>query len=293
VSLFVQNVVNALNLGCLFALYALGVAMVFGILKLINFAHSSLIMAGAYTMVLSGSLPLWVRIVLTVAVCVVLSLLLDLVAFRGVRGANPATMLVTSFGVSVALSSLAESFFGTLPKSTLVSEWLMTSWHVGSVFLPRITVITVVVTAVLLLGLTLFLGRTRVGLEMRASSADFATARMLGVRANRVIAVAFAIAGVLAAVAGISVLTSTGSVTPNFGFSAVLFGLVAAVVGGLSSLRGAAIGGLALGIVSQVLQATLPLEAKPYRDAILFVAVFVLLVVRPSGIVKVEEGARV
>ncbi|MTD12776.1 branched-chain amino acid ABC transporter permease [Nakamurella sp. YIM 132087] len=292
-SLIIQNIINALNLGCLFALYALGVAMVFGILQLINFAHSSLIMAGAYTLVLTGSLPLWLRIVLALVVCVVLSLLLDLVAFRGVRGANPATLLVTSFGVSIAMASLAEALFGTLPMSTQVSEWLMSSWRFGQVFVPRVSVFTVLVTALLLIGLTVFLTKTSIGLQMRAASADFSTARMLGVNANRVISVAFVISGVLAAVASIFLLTSSGSVTPDFGVDAMLFGLVAAVAGGLSSLKGAAIGGLALGITSQVLQTALPLDVKPFRDAILFAAVFLLLVLRPSGIIRTSEGVRV
>ena len=117
-SSLIQALVNALNLGGLYALYALGVAMIFGILRLVNFAHSSLIMAGGYTMVFTDGLPLVLRLVITVAVCVLLSVLLELVAFRGIRAAAPETMLVTSFAVSMVLSSLAESLFGQLPKST-------------------------------------------------------------------------------------------------------------------------------------------------------------------------------
>ncbi|MFT4010992.1 MAG: branched-chain amino acid ABC transporter permease [Nocardioidaceae bacterium] len=292
-SYLVQNVINALDLGCLYALYALGVALVFGILRLINFAHSSLIMAGAYTLVLTDSWPLWVRLAVALAVTIGLSLLLDLIAFRGIRQADSATLMVTSFGVSIAMTSLAESLFGALPRSTQVSAWMMSSWRLGDVFVPRVNLVTVAVTGLLLAGLTLFLTHTSLGLQMRAAAADFATARMLGVRANRVISVAFVIAGILAFTASVFLLTSSGSATPDFGFGALLFGLVAAVVGGLSSLKGAAVGGLALGAASQALQATLPVDTKPFRDAFLFAAVFLLLVLRPSGLVKSDEGTRV
>ncbi|MEK6443192.1 branched-chain amino acid ABC transporter permease [Pseudonocardia sp. T1-2H] len=289
----VQALVNALNLGGLYALYALGVAMVFGILRLVNFAHSSLIMAGGYTLVFTASLPLVVRLVLTVAVCVALAMLLELVAFRGIRSAAPETMLVTSFAVSVLLASLAESLFGALPRSTDVDPVFRESWTFGQIYLPKINVVTVVVVVVLIGGLGLFLTRTPAGLRMRAAAEDFATARLLGVAANRVISLAFAVSGVLAAAAAVLLLGANGSVTPTFGFNAVLFGLIAAVVGGLSSLRGAVAGGFVLGAASQLLQEVLPVGLAPFRDALLFAAVFCLLVVRPQGLIRSGQGVRV
>jgi branched-chain amino acid transport system permease protein len=292
-TVLVQSVVNALNLGSLYALYALGVAMIFGILKLINFAHASLITAGGYAMIFTDGLPLVVRLAVTVVVCILLAVLLELVAFRGVRGAKPETLLVTSFAVSFLLASLAETVFGGLPRSTDVSPLLRESWTIGEIYIPKLNVVTIVVVAVLIGGLSLFLTRTTAGLQMRASAEDFATARLLGVAANRVISLAFAISGVLAAAAAVLLLGASGSVTPNFGLNAVLFGLIAAVVGGLSSLRGAVIGGFALGVASQVLQTVLPVEIRPYRDAVLFVAVFALLVVRPQGLVRSAQGVRV
>jgi branched-chain amino acid transport system permease protein len=289
----VQSAVNALNLGSLYALYALGVAMIFGILKLINFAHASLITAGGYAMIFTDGLPLVVRLAVTVVVCILLAVLLELVAFRGVRGAKPETLLVTSFAVSFLLASLAETVFGGLPRSTDVTPLLRESWTIGEIYIPKLNVVTIVVVAVLIGGLSLFLTRTTAGLQMRASAEDFTTARLLGVAANRVISVAFAISGVLAAAAAVLLLGASGSVTPNFGLNAVLFGLIAAVVGGLSSLRGAVLGGFALGVASQVLQTVLPVEIRPYRDAVLFVAVFALLVVRPQGLVRSAQGVRV
>lgn len=289
----VQAVVNALNLGGLYALYALGVALIFGILRLVNFAYSSLIMAGGYTLVFTAGLPLPLRLLITVLVCVALSVLLELVAFRGVRSASPETMLVTSFAVSMLMSSLAETVFGSLPRSTDLDPIFRESWTFGTVYLPKINVVTIVAVAVLIGGLALFLTRTPAGLQMRASSEDFATARLLGVRANRVISVAFGISGVLAAAAATLLLGANGSVTPTFGFNAVLFGLIAAVVGGLSSLPGAVLGGFVLGASSQLLQSLLPVELAPFRDAILFAAVFCLLVVRPQGLISTRQGVRV
>lgn len=289
----IQDTVNALNLGSLYALYALGIAMVFGILRLINFAHYSLILAGGYTMVETGSLPLAVRVIITVAVCVLLATGLDLVAFRGARHASPSTLLITSFAVSFVLASLAETVFGSLSKSTTVHPALRNSFSIGDVVIPRINVVTLVVTASLLAALSLFLAKTTVGLQMRAAAEDFTTARLLGVRANRVISVAFAISGVLAAAVAILLLGTSGQVTPTFGLTAVLFGLIAAVAGGLNSLKGAVVGGFALGITSQLLHRFLPLELRPYRDGFLFVSVFILLVVRPQGIISKGAGVRV
>lgn len=292
-STVVQDAVNALNLGSLYALYALGISMVFGILRLINFAHYSLIMAGGYAMVLTAGAPLLIRVAITVAVCVGLAVMLDVVAFRPVRGANPTTMLITSFAVSFVLASVAETLFGSLPRSTTVHRGLQSSFTFGDVYLPRINVVTLLVTASLLGALSLFLTRTTMGLQMRAAAEDFSTARLLGVRANRVISVAFAISGILAAAVAILLLGTSGQVTPLFGLTAVLFGLVAAVAGGLDNLKGAAVGGFALGIASQLLQRFLPLELRPYRDAFLFVGVFVFLVVRPQGMISRGAGVRV
>lgn len=233
------------------------------------------------------------RILVTVAVCVLLALLLEFVAFRGLRGADPATLLVTSFAVSVLLTALCEATFGSLPKASPLDDWFQLSWVFGSVYVPTLNGVTIIVTALLLIGLSLFLAKTRWGTHMRAAAEDFTTARMLGVRANRVIMLAFAVSGMLAAVAAILLVGTTGTVTPIFGLAPVLYGLIAAVVGGLSSLRGAVLGGFALGITSQLLQSFLPGDLRPFRDAFLFAAVFLLLVVRPQGLISPKQGERI
>lgn len=289
----IQAVVDALYVGSLYALYALGVAMIFGIMRLINFAHASLIAAGAYALAVTTGLPLVLRIVIAIAVCVALALLLELVAFRGLRRADPATLLVTSFAVYVTLTALSEAVFGSLPMASPMNDWFQQSWVAGNLYLPTINGLTLIVTAVLLIGLSLFLARTRWGVQMRAAAEDFTTARLLGVRANRVIMLAFALSGVLAAAAAILLVGAVGTVTPTFGIVPVLFGLIAAVVGGLSSLRGAVLGGFVVGITSQLLQYLLPQDLRPFRDAFLFAAIFLLLVFRPQGLISPKQGERI
>ncbi|UUZ59047.1 branched-chain amino acid ABC transporter permease [Nocardioides sp. B-3] len=289
----IRALVDALYLGSLYALYALGVAMIFGIMRLINFAHASLIAAGAYAPAVTTGQPLALRIVFAVAVCVGLALLLELVAFRSLRGADPATLPVTSFAVYVTLTAVFEAVFGSLPTASPMNDWFQLSWVAGSLYLPTINGLTLVVVGVLLIGLSLFLAKTRWGLQMRAAAEDFSTARLLGVRANRVIMLAFAISGMLAAAAAILLVGKVGTVTPTFGIIPVLFGLIAAVVGGLSSLRGAVLGGFVIGITSQLLQYFLPEDLRPFRDAFLFATVFLIPVFRPQGLISPKQGVRV
>lgn len=292
-SAFVQQVVYALNAGSIYALYALGVGLLFGILRLLNFAHAGLITAGGYCLVLTDGAPLPVRIAVTVGVCVALSLLLDLLVFRQLRGASPATLLIVSFGVSVALAGVAEMAFGSLGRSTDLAPAFSRSWELGTVTIKAGSVVNIVVAAVLLIALVAFLNGTRAGISMRGAAEDFRTARLLGVRANRVIALAFAISGVLAAAAAVLLVGSKELVTPDFGMNPLLFGFIAAVLGGLTSLKGAVLGGYALGIAGQILQTVLPVDIRPFRDAVLFVGVFLLLVLRPQGLVGSQQGVRV
>lgn len=284
-TLVAQSVVDAISLGSLYALFALGIALIFGILQLINFAHSELVMAGAFTLILLDQYPLVLRIVAMVAIVVVLAVIMERVAFRPVRGANPATLLITSFAVSYLLQNLAILTLGPEPRSGNVSDFLNESFTVGNVVILNLDVVTVVLTAVLLVALALFLGRTSMGIQMRAAAEDFRTARLVGVRANMVIATAFAISGLLAAVAALLLTAQAGVVTNQIGVNVVLLAFVATILGGMGSLVGAVLGGFLLGAVSVTLQAALPLELRSYRDFFLFAAVFVVLVVRPNGLI--------
>jgi branched-chain amino acid transport system permease protein len=285
VSSVVQNAIDAVSQGSLYALFALGVALIFGIMRLVNFAHGELITGGAYALVLVSGPPLLVRVGATVVAVVVLAILMERVAFRPVRGADPSTLLVTSFAVSYVLQNLAILVFGSVPRSTNLSTALSHSVTIGSIDVAKLEIVTIAVTLVLLGCLAAFLNRTTFGVQMRAAAEDFDMARLLGVRADLVIAAAFAIAGLLAAVAAALLVAQTGTVTATMGITPVIFGFIATILGGMGSLSGAVLGGFVVGALGVVLQAALPLDVRPYRDAFLFLAVIAMLVARPSGLV--------
>jgi branched-chain amino acid transport system permease protein len=281
-----QNLIDAISQGGLYALFAIGIALIFGIMGLVNFAHGELIMCGAYALVIISGPPPIVRVAASIALVVVLALAMERVAFRPVRGASASTLLVTSFAVSYLLQNLAILILGATPRSTTVSESLSRSISVAGLSVPKLQIVAIVTTIVLLGGLAAFLGRTTLGVQMRAAAEDFPAARLLGVRANQVIALSFAISGVLAGVAAVLLVAQTGTVTATIGLTPVLIGFIAAVLGGMSSLPGAALGGFVLGGSGVVLQAVLPLDLRPYRDALLFGAVLIFMVVRPQGLVS-------
>lgn len=287
---FLQNVIDAVSLGSLYALVALGVALIFGIMQLINFAHGELITVAAYAVILLAGAPLPLVLLGGLATAVVAALLMDRVAFRPVRGANPATLLVTSFAISFLLQSLAMVVFGSLPRTTNLSPVVTESVEIGDLSVSKLNLITVTVTAALLVGLGLFLARTSLGVQMRAAAEDFRMARLLGVRANVVIATAFAISGLLAGVASLLLVAQSGTVSPQMGLYPVLVAFIATVLGGMGSLVGAVIGGYVLGALTVSLQVLLPLEFRSYRDAIAYAIVIVVLVVRPQGLVVARSA---
>jgi branched-chain amino acid transport system permease protein len=291
VALFLQHVIDAITYGSQFALYALGIALIFGIMGLINFAHGELIMVGAYTILLIGQPPWPIVVIATIAVAIVFALGMERVAFRPLRGANPATLLIASFAVSYGLQNLAILIEGSAPQGTSVSTWLSESVQIGSVSIPKLDVVTIVVTLVLLVALSLFLQRTRMGVQMRASAEDFQMARILGVKANTVIATAFAMSGLLAGIGAYLLVAQTGEVAPDIGNNPVLYAFVATVLGGMGSLRGAVLGGYVFGAIFVGLQAYLPLELRSYRDAFAFAAVIVMLLVRPQGLIVARSTA--
>lgn len=281
---FLQAVVDAATTGSFYALFALGIALIFGIMRLVNFAHGELIMIGAYTVFFTQVLPWPAQLAVTAAVVVGAALLMERIAFRPVRGANPATLLITSFAVSFLLQNAARLVFTSLPKSADIAPLFRESFQVGGLVISWLSVVTLATTAVLLVALALFLSRTRLGLQMRAAAEDFRMARLCGVRANRVIAAAFVLSGVLAAAGAVLLVAQTGSITVGMGLNPVLFGFTAAAIGGLGSLPGAVVGGYLLGGVSAVLNRVLPFEVAGYRDALLFVAVFAFMALRPGGL---------
>jgi branched-chain amino acid transport system permease protein len=291
VKLFVETIFDAIGTGSLYALFALGIALIFGVMRLINFAHGELIMIGAYALLYVTDQPWPVIVAATVGMTVVFALTMERVAFRPVRGANPATLLITSFAVSYVLQNLAALVFGALPKTADLSPVFLEAFTVGGYTIPKRSVITLVVTLVLLILLAAFLFKTRLGLQMRAAAEDFTMARLVGVRANTVIATSFAISGALAGVASILFVAQTGVVTPSMGSFPVLVAFMATVLGGMGSLPGAVVGGFILGGLTVFLQTYLPIELSYYRDAFVYATVIALFLIRPQGLIVARGQA--
>lgn len=313
-----QQLVNALSIGSLYALMAVGLAMVFSILRLINFAHGDLIMVAAYfaAFALLAKLPLVVTIVLMLTGTILVGLLMERVAYRPIRGAPDVAALLTSFAVGQILQN------GTLlvtrllqrpnPLAFPVISALSGVFTFGSITIPRVNVLSLVLGIILLVLLSLFVTRTDLGLSMRAAAEDLPAARLMGIDTNRVIATAFAIGSGLAAVAGLLFAVQAGQLTPYMGFTPVLKAFIAAVIGGFGSISGAIIGGYALGGLEVLLTAIpgigdilppglvttgvqawlrrwLPSSLTSYRDAFVFVVLILVLLFRPNGITGSRE----
>lgn len=284
--IFLQQLLNALSLGGTYALLALGLAVVFSIIGLINFAHGELMTTAGYVMAfaLAATLPFPVAILLAVAAPVLLATAMERVAFRPVRGASGTTLLLTSFAVSAILRVLFQNFISARPVPVPMPSALSGVINLGPLHLGIIQSISIATTALMLIGLTLFLNRTVAGRAMRAASEDFAIVRLMGLRANGVVATAFAISGLLAGVAGLLWVAQRGSVDPLMGFLPVLKAFIAAIIGGLGSLTGAVAGGFLLGFIEVTLQAWLPEAWLPYRDAVAIMLVIAVLLFRPQGL---------
>ncbi len=279
-----QVIFDGLALGALYALVAIGLALVFGVLRLINFAQGELITAGAYSLYLTDNLPALASIVICFAVCIGLSVLIERVAFRPLRGASPATTLVATFAVAFALEAIWLMAFSSNGKPADPLASLNQIAIGGSLALRWVTIVEMAAGVVLLGGVALVLARTSVGLQMRAAATDFRMARLLGVRTNLVISLAFVIAGVMAAVVAVLFTVQQPSVTPTFGFDITLVALVGAVVGGVDRLWTATAGAFAIGFASSMLADLLPSSQLQFQTAWVFLLVLVLLLLRPAGL---------
>lgn len=294
--LAVQQVINALSLGSIYALVALGVAIVFSILRLANFAHGELVTVSGYTLYLTlGVMPWFLAFPLAVAAAILASLLLERLAYRRLRGAQPLTLLMTSFAVSVGLQSLFLLIFGPRPKSIELPLFVDAMANVAGFRIQLLDVATLIVTVLIVATLTLFLRRTVLGLAMRAAADDFPVTRLMGVRANAVIVGAFAVSGLLAGVAGLFLFALVPNVVPTSGFDPMLKGFIACVIGGLGSLTAAVAGSFLLAFIEVGFGALLSSTLNPYLDAIVFAAAIIILRFRPSGVfgVRLAEDIRV
>jgi len=282
---YIQQLINAISLGGLFALLTLGLAMVFNILGLINFAYGELVALGGYWMylALNRGVPAIVVIPTTILIVALGAILMERVAFRPFRGTG-VTLLITSFAVS---SMMQNTFLMTVsPRAQGVptASWTNQLVDIGPFEVPIIRLITIGVAGVCLFALLLFLRRSSMGLAMRGASEDFEAVRLMGIKANRVIAVAFGISGALAGVSALLVVAQTGVVEPTMGLALLLSAFIASVLGGLGSLVGAVVGAFLLAAIQVGFQALLPAGLLPFRDAFTFGVVALVLLVRPQGL---------
>ena len=278
-----QTLVDAVALGLVYALVAMGIGLVFGVMRLVNFAHGELITAGAYALLLTNDLPLAVGLAACFGAVIALALAMEVV-YRPLRTTTPTTMLVTTFAVSFLLQAVALLAFGARGQNVGVLSELNRAVSIGDLRVRWVTLVSIAVGGVLLGATALILARTDVGLQMRAAAMDAKTAQLLGVRASTVIRFAFLLAAVVAAAATVLLTVQRPLVTPSYGFQLVIPALVGVVVGGMDRLVSATLGGFAIGFAAAVLGDVLPADGRVFLDSALFLLVILVLLVRPGGL---------
>lgn len=289
---FIEQLINGLRTGSIYALIAIGYTMVYGIAKMINFAHGDIIMVGAYALYFSISvlgLPVPVALVITVIVCAVLGVVIEKVAYKPLRSAPPLAVLITAIGMSFFLQSASLLIFGStpIPFQSVIPN---VNISVGPVVISSITVVTLIVTAIAMILLTLFVNKTKMGSAMRAVSEDKGAAELMGINVNSTISLTFAIGSALAAVAGVLYICQYQSMKPTLGALPGIKAFVAAVLGGIGSIPGAMLGGILLGIIESVSKAYISTELA---DAIVFGVLIVVLLFRPSGLLGKKKIVKV
>ncbi|MBS5080264.1 MAG: branched-chain amino acid ABC transporter permease [Clostridiales bacterium] len=286
-----EQLINGLRTGSIYALIALGYTMVYGIAKMINFAHGDIIMVGAYSLYVFVALlhlnPV-VAILLTILVCAVLGVVIEKVAYKPLRNAQPLAVLITAIGVSYLLQNLALLIFKAtpIPFGSIIK---VPSIKIGSLNISGITIVTLVVTTVCMIALTTFINKTKAGRAMRAVSEDKGAAELMGISVNKTISMTFAIGSALAAVAGILFIAQYETLLPTLGALPGIKAFVAAVLGGIGSIPGAMLGGILLGVIESLSKAYISTQLA---DAIVFGVLVIVLLVKPSGLLgklKIEK----
>lgn len=291
----IQQLSDGLGRGSEYALIALGIAVIFGVLQLVNFAHGELITVSSYVTfwMFSNGLSWWFIAPAVFVTAAVTSLAIEFVAFRWVRGAKDFTQMLTSFGVHFAVQALFIMYVSASFESFDRPDWIANTVSIGSIRLEVIDLATMGATLVALAGTVFLLRRTVFGISLRAAAEDFDAARLMGIRSDRVIRSAFLLAGVLAGIAAIFVLMRTGRASPTAGLTPLLKGVLAALIGGLGSLSGAVLGGLLLGVTEVLLIARLPGAWVGLTNGLVFVLIATLFAFRPGGLISATHAERV
>ena len=284
---FLTILINGLSIGGTYAMIALGYTMVYGIAKMLNFAHGDVIMAGAYTVVLMFATSPAKGVAFALVLCVLVGIIVEKAAYRPLRGASPLAVLITAIGVSKLLQSSAQIFIGSEPKGLTLN---LGEIKIGSLKISVLTLITILLSIAVMVGLTLFVKYTKTGRAMVAVSEDRGAAQLMGINVNFVITITFIIGSALAAVAGVLLVFKSQSVDSTFGAMPGIKAFAAAVIGGIGSIPGAMVGGVVLGFIEAIFAAT-PL--REYVDAIEFAILIIVLLVKPTGILGKKRREKV
>lgn len=280
---FIETLINGLSMGSTYAMIALGYTMVYGIAKMLNFAHGDIIMVGGYMIYLTVTSAIanpFIGLLIAVVVCTVFGVTIEKVAYKPLRGASPLAVLITAIGMSYLLQSTAQIVFGSAPKMVIIANY--GNINIGSLQIPVYTVITLCCSVVIMVVLSLFIKYTKVGRAMIAVSEDKGAAQLMGINVNAIITITFAIGSALAAFAGFFMLMKSPSLTNTLGAMPGIKAFTAAVIGGIGSIPGAMIGGILMGVVEAI---SLKISViAPYTDAIEFMILIIILLVKPTGI---------
>ena len=291
---FIKQLVNGVQVGSIYALVALGYTMVYGIVKLINFAHGDFIMVGGYVVVfttpfLAGlGLPVWLCILVAVAVCSLIGVLTERIAYKPLRGAPSLSVLITAIAVSLCLQNMALIFFSSSPRP-MSAVFAMEPVTIGSIQFSGISILTILMSVALMVALQLFIKKTRMGKAMRAVSEDSQAAILMGISTNKTISLTFAIGSGLAAMAAVMYCSAYPQVQPYMGSMLGLKAFIAAVLGGIGSIPGAMLGGILIGLVESI---TRHFNSQ-LADAVVFAILIVVLLVKPAGIMGKNVGEKV
>lgn len=285
-----QQLFNVLSLGATYALLALGFSMVFSVMGLVNFAYGELVAITGYTMYLSiqAGIPWALAALFGIAAAVVGSLLMERIAFRPLRNASFLTLLFTSFAVSVIIQNSFRAAVSPRQKGVPTPGFLSSALSLGPLTIGWMSIMSFLVSAAALGLLVVYLRRSTTGIAMRAAAEDFDVTRLMGVKADRVISMAFAISGALAGVAGVLWVARLGDVSPSMGFVPVLKAFIAVVIGGLGSLSGAVVGAFTLAFLEVAFQVFLPSSVQPFTDPFVLMVIGVILYFRPNGLLDVS-----
>ena len=286
IDVFLQNLANGITLGGLYALIAIGYTMVYGIIRLINFAHADLLMVAGYAAfygILIFALPWWLSFILAVMITTLLGVSIERVAYRPLRDAPRISALISAIGVSFLLENLGIVALGARPKPFPRPEELVWNIHIGDISFLSLTLIIPIITIILLIAVTFVVNKTKIGTAMRAVSRDFETASLMAVDVNKVVSSTFAVGSALAAIGGIMWSLQYPQIDPLMGLFPGLKCFIAAVMGGIGSVPGAMIGGFILGMGEVMLVGFMP-ELSGYRDAFAFVILILILLFKPGGI---------